>query len=70
MGFPGFASGKEPACHSRRLKKFGLDPFQEDHLEEGMETHSSILAWRIPGMGEPGGCRLWGHTESDTTEVT
>ena len=48
MGFPGFASGKEPACHSRRLKKFGLDPFQEDHLEEGMETHSSILAWRIP----------------------
>ena len=28
---------------------------QEDPLEEGMETHSYILAWRIPGMGEPGG---------------
>ena len=27
----------------------------EDPLEEGMATHSSILAWRIPGMGEPGG---------------
>ena len=27
----------------------------EDHLEEGMATHSSVLAWRIPGMGEPGG---------------
>ena len=26
-----------------------------DSLEEGMETHSSTLAWRIPGMGEPGG---------------
>ena len=27
----------------------------EDPLEEGMATHSSILAWRIPGTGEPGG---------------
>ena len=35
-----------------------------------MAAHSSILAWRIPGMGEPGGCHLWGHTESETTEVT
>ena len=24
-------------------------------LEEDMATHSSVLAWRIPGMGEPGG---------------
>ena len=39
-------------------------------LEKEMATHSSVLAWRIPGMGEPGGCRLWGHTESDMTEVT
>ena len=28
---------------------------QEDPLEEGMATHPSILAWRIPGTGEPGG---------------
>ena len=39
-------------------------------LEKKMATHSSVLAWRIPGMGEPGGCRLWGRTESDTTEAT
>ena len=39
-------------------------------LEKEMATHSSILAWRIPGMEEPGGCRLWGCTESDTTEAT
>ena len=32
-----------------------------------MATHSSVLAWRVPGTGEPG---LWGRTESDTTEVT
>ena len=29
--------------------------FHFDALEEEMATHSSILAWRIPGMGEPGG---------------
>ena len=28
---------------------------QEDPLEEGMATHSSVLAWRILGTGEPGG---------------
>ena len=36
-----------------------------------MEIHSSVLVWRIPGMGQPGGLpRLGGHTELDTTEVT
>ena len=35
-----------------------------------MATHSSVLAWRIPGMGSLVGCCLWGHTEPDTTEVT
>ena len=39
-------------------------------LEKEMATHSSVLAWRIPGMGKPDGCRLWGHTESYTTEAT
>jgi len=38
--------------------------------EKAMATHSSILAWRIPGMGSLVGCSLWGCTESDTTEVT
>ena len=35
-----------------------------------MATNSGVLAWRILGTGEPGGCRLCGCTESDTTEVT
>ena len=39
-------------------------------LEEEMATHSSILAWRIPGTGGLVGCHLWGRTESDTTEAT
>ena len=42
----------------------------EDSLEEGMATHSSILAWRIPWTEGPGGLQSRGHSESDTTEVT
>ena len=33
---------------------------QEDPLEEGMATHSSILAWRIPRAEEPGGLQSMG----------
>ena len=42
---------------------------QEDLLEKEMVSHSSILAWKIPWMEEPG--RLYsprGHKELDTTE--
>ena len=39
-------------------------------LEKEMATHSSVLAWRISGMVEPGGLPSMGHTESDTTEAT
>ena len=39
-------------------------------LEKKMETHSSVLAWRSQGRESLVGCRLWGHTESDRTEVT
>ena len=33
---------------------------REDPLEEGMATHSSILAWRIPWTEEPGGLQSIG----------
>ena len=39
-------------------------------LEKEMATYSSVLAWRIPGMGSLMGCRLWGRTESEMTEAT
>ena len=52
-----------------RLSDFAFT-FHFHALEKEMATHSSVLAWRILGTGEPGGCRLWGHTESDTTEMT
>ena len=40
----------------------------EDPLEKEMTTHSSILAWRIPWMEEPGRLQSTGSKESDTTE--
>ena len=49
-----------------RLSDFTFT-FHFHALEKEMATHSSVLAWRIPGTM---GCRLWGRTESDTTEAT
>ena len=37
-----------------RLRDFTFN-FHFHALEKEMATHSSVLAWRIPGMGEPGG---------------
>ena len=37
---------------------------QEDPLENGMATHSSILAWRIPWTEEPGGLQSMGSQKS------
>ena len=51
-----------------RLSNFTFT-FHFHELEKEIATHSSVLAWRIPGMGDPGGL-LSGRTESDTTEVT
>ena len=31
--------------------------------KEGMATHSTILAWRVPWIGEPGWNSPWGHKE-------
>ena len=42
----------------------------DSKLEKEMATQYSGLAWKIPGMGEPGGLLIWGHVESDTTEST
>ena len=39
-----------PAVQEMQIQSTG----QEDPLEKEMATHSSILAWKIPWMGEPG----------------
>ena len=44
VGFRGGSDGKESAVWETWVRSLGW----EDPLEEGMATHSSILAWRIP----------------------
>ena len=53
LGLPWWLSGTKilPAKQEMQVQSLG----QEDSLEKEMATHSSVLAWRIPGMGEPGG---------------
>ena len=65
MGFPGGSAGQESAFKAGNL---GLIPGLGQSPEEGMATHSSILAWRILWTEEPAGSRPWGLKDSDTTE--
>ena len=53
-----------PAMQETQVPSLG----QEDPLEKGMATHSSILAWRISGWSSLAGYSTWGRKESDTTE--
>ena len=61
-GLPRWHSGKESACNAGD-QVWSLS--QEGPLEDGMATHSSTLAWRIPQTEEPGGL-VHGVTESET----
>ena len=53
MSFHGSSGSKEITCNAG-------DPGREDLLEEGMATHSSFLAWKIPWTEEPGGLQSMG----------
>ena len=45
---------KNPPANQEMQKTWFQSLGQEDPLEEGMTTHSSVLAWRIPWAEEPG----------------
>ena len=69
---PPWHHGKEPACRlpmQETQETWVQSLGQEDPLEEGMATHLSILAWRIPWTEEPHRT-LRGRRESDTTKHT
>ena len=68
-GGPWWAVVNGVAKSQTRLSDFTFT-FHFHALEKEMATHSSVLAWRIPGTGSLVGCHLWGHTESDMTEAT
>ena len=56
-GYPcGLAVKNPPAIQKTQVQSLG----QEDPLEEGMATHSSVLARRIPWTEEPGGLQFMG----------
>ena len=66
LSFRGGSGGKESSCNTREAGSF---PGRKNPLEQGTVTHSSILAWEIPWMEEPG--RLHssrGHKEADMTD--
>ena len=54
-GLPQWLRDKESACSAGDTGDLVQSIGREDPLEQGMATHSSILAWRIPRTEEPGG---------------
>ena len=56
-GFAGGSAVKNPHAMQEMLVR---SLSQEEPLEEGEATHSSILAWRIPWAEEPGGLQFIG----------
>ena len=60
MGFPGGLVVKNSPAKAGDLRDAGSISGQEDPLEEGMATHSSMLAWSIPWTEGPGGLQSTG----------
>ena len=56
MGFPSGLEHNLPAVQETWVRFLG----QEDLLEKGMATHSSVLAWKIPWAEKPGGLQSMG----------
>ena len=67
LGLAWWLSSKESACDSGDT---GSIPGSGRSLEQGMATHSSILAWKIPWTEESGRLQSMDCKESDTTEAT
>ena len=65
MGFPAGSDGKESACNAGEPDSI---PGQEDPLEKGMATPSSILPEESHGQRNLKGYSPWGRKESDMTE--
>ena len=69
-GFPGGSVVKDLPAMQELQETWVQSLGQEDPLEEGMATHSSILAWRIPWTWNLVSYSPWGHKELDMTEAT
>ena len=67
-GFRGGTGGQESSCQCRRHKRCDLIPGLGRSPDEGMATHSSILAWSTPWTEEPGRLQSMGSQELGMTE--
>ena len=63
VGFPGGSDGKKKKKSACNVGDLGSIPGLGRSTEEGMATHSSILAWRIPWTEELGGLQSMGSQE-------
>ena len=72
VGFPGGTGGKEPSCQCRRHKRHEFDPrVRKIPWRTARElTPVFFLPEESHGQRSLAGYSPWGHTESDTTEVT
>ena len=70
VGFPDGSAVKNQPAVQEAQEMWVLSLGQEDPLEEGMATHSSILAWESHRQRRLAGCSLQGRKESNTTEAT
>ena len=61
---------KNPPANAGDIRSLCLIPGSGNPLEEGIATHSSILAWRSRGQRSQVGYSPWGCKESDRTEAT
>ena len=68
LGLPQRLSGKESACSAGVTGDTCSIPGSGNPLEEGVATHSSIPAYRIPWTEEPCGLQSTGSQESDMTK--
>ena len=62
LGFLSQMVRNSPTMQETRVQSLS----QEDPLEKGMATHSTILAWRISWTEDPGGLQVWGVAKSQT----
>ena len=71
FGFPGGASGKEPACQCRRHKRRRFDPYVgKIPWRREWQPTPVFLSGEAHGLKSLGNCSPWGHKELDTIEVT
>ena len=71
LGFPGGASGKEPACQCRRHKRHKFDPWvRKIPWRRAWQPTPVVLPRESYGQRILAGYSPWSHKESDTSEAT